>query len=422
MTSVGGHVPGGDERDPARVPIPRGTVDESNGRTNPSDLAELAHSPVLDALDAAVIVSDVGGVILYANPAAERMYGHPRSALLGANVRNALVGQDNLRRADEIMAQVLAGRSWHGEFDVPHADGGVRTVSITNAPVYRDGQVVAVVGVADDVTGSRRVRRNADRFSARLGRLAQVTAALASAQDVATAVRTVVEEAASAVGAEVSSVSLLTDDNLLVLGGMHGAEPALEQRWASYRLDTQLPGSEAVRTGQPVITATREEMERRYPALVGHMPGERSTICLPLAVLDQRLGVLTLSFKDARIPDETEMTFLGAVADACAQTLARLKALEEARASAAKLAFLAEASVELAASLDLDRTLNNVAGLVVPRLADWCVVHVVDGDGYRPVAVAHADPAKAAWGTRPAGPLSGRSAGSSWCAARGCHR
>jgi PAS domain S-box-containing protein len=59
--------------------------------------------------------------------------------------------------------------------------------------------------------------------------------------------------------------------------------------------------------------------------------------------------------------------------------------------------FLAEASVVLSASLDYERTLANLARLVVERVADWCGVDVRDEHGQlRRLKVASADPAGAA--------------------------
>ena len=50
---------------------------------------------------------------------------------------------------------------------------------------------------------------------------------------------------------------------------------------------------------------------------------------------------------------------------------------------------------QLASSLDYETTLANVAALVVPTLADWCVVDIVGEDGaIQRLAVAHEDPAK----------------------------
>jgi PAS domain S-box-containing protein len=60
-----------------------------------------------------------------------------------------------------------------------------------------------------------------------------------------------------------------------------------------------------------------------------------------------------------------------------------------------RLRFLSESSKLLASSLDHETTLQIVARLAVPSLADWCVVDLLEGDGgTRPVAAAHADPAQ----------------------------
>ena len=63
--------------------------------------------------------------------------------------------------------------------------------------------------------------------------------------------------------------------------------------------------------------------------------------------------------------------------------------------AARRLAFLAEASTLLSSSLDSETTLQSVARLAVPFLADWCLVYIIDDDGTaRRVAVAQADPDK----------------------------
>ena len=60
--------------------------------------------------------------------------------------------------------------------------------------------------------------------------------------------------------------------------------------------------------------------------------------------------------------------------------------------------FLSEASAVLASSLDYQTTLEQVAQLTVPELADWCTVHIIEEDGsIDQIAVAHTDPAKLEW-------------------------
>ena len=59
------------------------------------------------------------------------------------------------------------------------------------------------------------------------------------------------------------------------------------------------------------------------------------------------------------------------------------------------LRLLSDSGRILASSLDYERTLQEVAQLAVPELADWCGVDMPGPHGdIRPVAIAHVDPAK----------------------------
>ncbi len=55
---------------------------------------------------------------------------------------------------------------------------------------------------------------------------------------------------------------------------------------------------------------------------------------------------------------------------------------------------LAEATARLATSIDYAETLKAVAQALVPELADWCAVDLVEDGVRRSLAVAHVDPAK----------------------------
>lgn len=60
--------------------------------------------------------------------------------------------------------------------------------------------------------------------------------------------------------------------------------------------------------------------------------------------------------------------------------------------------FLAEVGELLAGSLDVETTMETVAKLVVPWLADWCAIHLVRANRrIDPVTIAHVDPEKVAW-------------------------
>ncbi len=76
--------------------------------------------------------------------------------------------------------------------------------------------------------------------------------------------------------------------------------------------------------------------------------------------------------------------------------------ITERKRNEVRTRFLAEASQLLSSSLDYRTTLENLARLAVPQLADWCAIDVVDSEnGYetspklRRIAVAHVNPHKA---------------------------
>jgi hypothetical protein len=76
-----------------------------------------------------------------------------------------------------------------------------------------------------------------------------------------------------------------------------------------------------------------------------------------------------------------------------AATVMIIEDVTDSKSAELRSRFLAEASEMLASSLDYAQTLQNVAWSVVPQLADWCAVDLVDEAGAREqVVVAHADP------------------------------
>jgi PAS domain S-box-containing protein len=72
------------------------------------------------------------------------------------------------------------------------------------------------------------------------------------------------------------------------------------------------------------------------------------------------------------------------------QDITPLKEIED------RLRILADAGAVLADSDNYQDTLQALAELIVPRLADWCVVDIVEPGGIRRVAVAHPDPKRRA--------------------------
>lgn len=78
------------------------------------------------------------------------------------------------------------------------------------------------------------------------------------------------------------------------------------------------------------------------------------------------------------------------------KAMARLRAYRRARDPRRELELLSAAGKVLSSSLDFHATLENVADLCVPALADCCMIHLAELDEngtYRMVTVSHRDPA-----------------------------
>ncbi len=349
---------------------------------------------LLDALHLPVVAADLDQRIVYWNQAAEDFYGLTQEQLSETSMLDLHVGPDARERAHEIITTVSSGQRWVGELSVRCRGGVVRRLRVTDTPLLVDGRVAGVVEVAEDVTDRAGAFAAAETYAARLGQLAQATAELAAARDTRSVTDVVVTHAADAVEASVATVSLLSNDEILDLVAIRGGRPEITDRWASYPVSEQNPATDALRTGMPVVLVGRTAILDEYPDLAALIPDERSLVCLPLQVAERPLGVIGLVFAGARTLDERELEFLTTFADTCAQALDRVDALAEARTAAARLAFLADASGELASSLDYRVTLTNVARLAVPTLADWAAVEIVEDGRLHTLAVAHVDPAK----------------------------
>lgn len=229
-----------------------------------------------------------------------------------------------------------------------------------------------------------------------LTRLGQVTSALSQVRSLDQVLDVTITHATGIIGAQVASVSLLEEDGTTVR--VMRLEPPLanSRDWSTFALSDDLPVTMAIRTGEYLHIATVAERNVRWPMIASVDAGfERSLVVLPLIADKVTFGALTLSFA-AEVGGEPARGFLTAFTDACAQAIERARADERADGAARKLAFLARAAAELAASFDVDSTLSSVARLAVPELADCCVVHLLKQGALEAVAIEHFDADKGA--------------------------
>lgn len=241
---------------------------------------------------------------------------------------------------------------------------------------------------------------------ARLAALQAVASGLAGCTSPAAVADVIVTRGSTVLGGQTGSLCLLLDDGeTLELVREIGYHPEVEERFHHFPLAAPLPACDALRTGEPLVLRSLAERDARYPHLAGLPTTNESFVVLPLIYDTNPLGVFSIGFAAPRDFSPDEVGFLQSLADLCAQALDRARlfaetvaARIEAERASERLAFLAEATATVGASLDPDATLAATARLAVPRLADMCAVLVIDDDTdeLRPVAVEHTEPDRAA--------------------------
>ncbi len=250
----------------------------------------------------------------------------------------------------------------------------------------------------------REARDAADHARARCSGLLSVTTALSRALTPSEIGEAVIAQGVALLGADAAAVFLQSDtpDELELLRATGWPVEALE-RCHTIRLDDGTPLADAVLSKEPVWLESRDEWALRYPRSAPvHGGGEYSAgAVIPLVIEGRRLGGLVFSFARALEFSWDDRAYLLALAGQCAQALDRARLYEAERQARTRAerqrdreAFLAEASLALDAALSQDERLQRLADLAVPRVADWCAVHVVRGGAVQTLAVTHVQPEK----------------------------
>jgi signal transduction histidine kinase len=246
----------------------------------------------------------------------------------------------------------------------------------------------------------RRLRERAQAATAQTRRLEAVAAALLRARTPEEVLQVVMTEGVSAAEARAGVIALLTPegDELEVVAD-RGYPDGRLKRWQRFALDGEFPLSEAVRTGKGVYIGTTAERDLRYPTFTYLREESHGLACLPLRFEERIIGGIALSFPgEQEFPPERRALKEALVAQA-ANALERARLDQAEREARERLLFLSEASVTLALSLDDGETLRRLAQLVVPTVADWCVIDMLASDGsIERVAIAHRDPGKVRFG------------------------
>jgi len=215
-------------------------------------------------------------------------------------------------------------------------------------------------------------------------------AALASA-DVDVFLQDLLRVAIEATGTVHAAGVLLREENRLRLRAAVGLEDDVASGF-SVAVGEGFAGRVADHRQPFLIHHAAEDPNTLSPTI--RRKGVRGLYGVPMIQQGKVIGVAQFgSLTAVDFSEEDKLLFRTVVSRATAAVV-KAQILADLRRAEGAQRFLAEASRRFAESLDYEATLDTIAQLAVPSIADWCVVDLVEDGRVRRVSVAHADPAQ----------------------------
>lgn len=120
---------------------------------------------LLEAVEQAVIATNLEGKIIYWNNFAEWLFGWTEVEAIGANVLELIPAATERTMAAEIMAKIRSGESWTGELLARRKDGLDFPLMVTDSPIFDDhGRLIGIIGVSIDISDRKRAEEERRRL------------------------------------------------------------------------------------------------------------------------------------------------------------------------------------------------------------------------------------------------------------------
>lgn len=134
------------------------------------------HSNLLQAVEEAVVATDIYGKIIYWNKAAEKIYGWKKEETMGKNIVDFVLYDQVKIKGMAILELLLGGQAWSGELMVQRKNGEHFKIWISNSIVQNENsEFIGIIAVSMDITENVKAREDLLQINERYNLVAKAT-------------------------------------------------------------------------------------------------------------------------------------------------------------------------------------------------------------------------------------------------------
>jgi PAS domain S-box-containing protein len=364
---------------------------------------------IADSLPVLVAYCDTNEVYQFNNKAYSEWFGGKVENFRGKPVYQVL-GKDDYLKSEPARNQALQGQRVTREMSLQHPKLGERFMSTTYIPdIVEDGAVAGFTVLTSDVTDEKKFALQLQEQNRAVEVVNKVGLSLRAELDLEKIVQLVTDSATELTGAKFGAFFYnVTNESgesftLYTISGVPREEFSKFPMPRNTKIfGPTFAGKKIVRVDDITQHPDFGQNPPYHGMPKGHLP-VRSYLAVPvISRAGTVLGGLFFGHPEAGVFREAAEKLVEGIAAQASVAIDNSRLYSALRTSenrakqlAGAHAFLAEAGQVLSSSLEAATILTKLTKLLVPEIADWCSVHLVNSDGgTEELAVWHSDPTK----------------------------